>query len=310
MIVVATACGLAYPLLMDFMASFFSLPVLALIARIVLLGFERIVVKRLGANADPLAPTFLFFAIGAVLLLPFVPWNLPLEQWKTMSVSFGAGIFYAAAFTCYVISLSTGEASLVSPLYNSNVLFLALLAFLFLGEPLSLLKIGGLGLLVYGASCLNPQGSFFKSVRAIVSDRSCRFMVLASLLIACGRIVDAYVVSATKLSVDPVAYCFVLYSVIAAYVFVGLLVRRRVRDIVAMLRARPVSATLAGAINGYSYLFLLVAMTRIDVSIAEPASMLSVLVTLFLAHKALHEKIGKRLVAAGIMLVGAWLLVW
>lgn len=285
-----------------------SLPILALAARIVLLGFERIVVKRLGTNVDPFAPTFLFFALGAVLLLPFVPWDLPLEEWKAMSVSFGAGVFYAAAFTCYVHSLSTGEASLVSPLYNSNVLFLALLAFFFLGEPLTVPKIGGLALLVYGASHLNPQGSFLKSVKAILTDRPCRFMVLASLLIACGRVADAYVVSAAKLSVDPVAYCFVLYSVIAFYVFIALAVRGRIKDISAMMRTRPIAATIAGGINGYSYLFLLVAMTQIDVSIAEPASMLSVLVTLFLARKAFNERIGKRLFAAAIMLAGAWLL--
>jgi transporter family protein len=293
---------------MDWFTSYGALPVLALAARIILLGFERIVVKRLGTNVDPFAPTFLFFALGAVLLLPFVPWNLPPEQWKAMTVSFGAGIIYAAAFTCYVHSLSMGEASLVSPLYNSNVLFLALLAFLFLGEPLTITKLGGLSLLVYGASHLNPQGSFLKSVKAILTDPACRFMVLASLLIACGRVVDAHVVSAARLNIDPIAYCFVLYSVIAMYVLIALLVRRRTGDIVTLMKKRPVAATIAGGINGYSYLFLLVAMTRIDVSIAEPASMLSVLVTLVLARKAFGEQISKRLVAAAIMLVGAWLL--
>lgn len=293
---------------MDWFTSYGALPALALAARIILLGFERIVVKRLGANVDPFAPTFLFFALGAVLLLPFVPWDLPAEQWKAMTVSFGSGIFYAAAFTCYVHSLSMGEASLVSPLYNANVLFLAVLAFLFLGEPLTLPKLGGLALLVYGASQLNPQGSFLKSVKAILTDSACRFMVLASLLIACGRVADAHVVSAARLNTDPVAYCFVLYSVIALYVLIALLVRKRTGDIVTLMTKRPVAATIAGGINGYSYLFLLVAMTRIDVSIAEPASMLSVLVTLVLARRAFGEQIGKRLVAAVIMLAGAWLL--
>lgn len=285
-----------------------ALPWLAIAARIILLGLERIFVKRMGSDSDPFAATFLFFGLGAVLLLPFVPWSLPLAVWKQTLVSFGAGAFYAAAFVCYVHSLSIGEASLVSPLYNANVLFLAIIAFLFLGEPLTPFKLVGLGLLVYGASLLNPQGSFLASLRAVGSDRACRYMVVASLLIACGRVADKFTVSQGALNTPPIAYCFVLYAVVALYVFIALAFRGRIRDIGRIMRRTPWTALGAGAINGYSYLFLLVAMTTIDVSIAEPASMLSVVVTLFLARKAFGESIRQRLVGSLVMVGGAWIL--
>lgn len=293
-------------------SEFFSagmLPLVALAGRIILLGFERIVVKRLGSDNDPFAATVLFFGLGALLLAPFVPWDTPWSQWSRMGTAFGAGVFYAAAFVCYVRSLSMGEASLVSPLYNANVLFLAVLAFVFLGEPLSVLKVGGLVLLVYGASRLSPQGSFLRSMAAVVSDPACRFMIAASLLIACGRVVDTAMVSDSGRDLDPVAYCFVLYSVIAVYVFAAAAVRGHARDVFHLLRTRPVESFLAGGINGYSYLFLLMALTRIDVSVAEPASMLSVLVTLLLARRSFGERIGARMSAAVVMVAGAWCLV-
>lgn len=296
--------------IMDALSSFGLVPLIALAGRILLLGFERIAVKRLGEANDPFAATVHFFGLGAVLLIPFVPWSTPLGQWLQMWPAFGAGVFYAAAFVCYVHSLSMGEASLVSPLYNANVLFLAVLAFLFLGEPLGVLKVCGLALLVYGASLLNPSGSFLKSLAAIGSDPACRYMIAASLLIACGRVADTFMVSEAGEHIDPVAYCFLLYSVIAVYVFIATAVRGRAGDVWTILRTNPVGAFLAGGINGYSYLFLLMALTRIDVSVAEPASMLSVLVTLFLARRAFGEDIRSRLVAACVMVGGAWLLLF
>ena len=286
-----------------------ALPWLAIAGRIVMLGFERIFVKRMGGNNNPFAATFLFFAIGAVLLLPFVPWDIPLAVWKQALTSFGAGLIYAAAFVCYVHSLSIGEASLVSPLYNINVLFLAVIAFLLLGEPLTVLKVGGLLLMIYGVSFLNRRASLLKSLAAVATDRACRYMVVASLLIACGRVVDKYMVSANTLHVPPLAYCFMLYCVVALYVFIAAVfrggLRGGVRDIGQVFRQHPWSALCAGAINGYSYLFLLVAMTTVDVSVAEPASMLSVLVTLLVAHQAFGESVGQRLIGSLVMVAGA-----
>lgn len=283
---------------------------LALAGRILLLGVERIVVKRLGHDSHYMAAAFHFFALGAAMLLPFVLTDLP-SSWSFVFKPMASGLFYALGFALYVKSLAEGEASLVSPLYHFNVFFLAILAFFFLGEPLTILKVGGLLLLVYGATYLNRQKNILQSMKALITDAPCRYMIITSLLLACGRIVDKYAISFTPAGeedVSPLAYVFVLYVVISLYIFIMTLFKGKTAEIGKVLKTAPWLALICGAINSYSYLFLLYAMRYFDVSVAEPISMLSVIVTILLAWKTFGEDIRTRLVGAGIMVAGAWAL--
>lgn len=282
-----------------------SLPMLALAGRVLTLGVERIVVKRMGSRADSFCSTFLFFFVGALFLLPFVLLE-PMGTWDFLPMALVSGLFYSVAFVCYVRALSLEEASLVSPLYNFNIVFLAGIAFIFLGEPLSVYKGVGLVLLVYGASRLHGNGhgpaSFVQSMSGLLHNKGCRFMMAASLLIAVGRVIDKSNMQTTS----PLVYCFFLYVIIAGYVFVYVLLGQRVMGIVRIMQEQPWTALASGAINAYSYLFLLVAITSIDVSVAEPVSMLGMIVTLFLSKWFLHEDVSKRWFAVLVMLTGAW----
>jgi len=179
---------------------------LALLGRIVMLGYERIIVKKLGTGSSSESATFLFFAIAAVFLFPFVFFADPPEDYGFVKIVFVNSVIYSAAFILYVKSLSLGEASLVSPLYNFNVFFLLLLAVVFLGEAFTVLKVAGLILLVYGASYLNRQKNPFLSLSALLKDRACVFMIISSMLIAVGRTIDMTVLK----YIHPVVYAFAL----------------------------------------------------------------------------------------------------
>ena len=275
----------------------------ALMGRILLLGFERILVKRLGTGAAPSAGAFLFFAIGAIFIIPpavlerhdgDLGWLLPLCL---------ASAIYAAAFVLYVRSLAVGDASLVSPLYNANVVFLAIIAFLFLGEPMTLLKLLGLILLVWGAARLNPRGSVLRSLMALGQDDASRWMVAASLLIAIGRVID----KATLAYAPPARYAAVLYAAIAGWLLLWLYLRGATAAPLALFRRNPTLAMTCGAVNGLSYLCLVRALTVYDVAVAEPASMLGLLVTLALSWILLREPVAARLPGAILMLTGAWI---
>lgn len=80
------------------------------LSRIVLLGYEKIIIKK------PINYSFAFYS----------------------SIS---SFIYSFAFVLYVKSLSIANASLVGPLYNFNVFFLLILTFIFLGEKITYLKI-------------------------------------------------------------------------------------------------------------------------------------------------------------------------
>ncbi|MFW6323716.1 MAG: EamA family transporter, partial [Desulfovibrionales bacterium] len=182
----------------------------AMAGRILLLGCERIVVKKLGSFGDSFSSAFLFFCFGALLLFPFT-FLEDVTSYTFIGKAAVSSLVYAAAFVCYVKSLSIGEASLVSPLYNFNIFFLVLIAAVVLGESLHPVKIGGLLLLVYGATFLNRQGNWICSLGALAKDKACRLMMAGSLLIAVGRVIDKYKMGVTP----PVTYSFILYSFVS-----------------------------------------------------------------------------------------------
>ncbi|MGQ0535850.1 MAG: EamA family transporter, partial [Methanobacteriota archaeon] len=93
-----------------------------------------------------------------------------------------------------------------------------------------------------------------------------------------------------------------------ALVLVAYLAARRRLGALALVRERPAWALAAGAVNGVSYLLLLVAFREIDVSVAEPASGLSLLVTAALAWALFREPVGWRVAGGLVMVAGTALL--
>jgi transporter family protein len=63
-----------------------------------------------------------------------------------------------------------------------------------------------------------------------------------------------------------------------------------------------------GFTNAYSYIALLNAFKYIDVSIAEPVSMVSSLVTAFFAKYIFKEKVSLRVIGTIILIAGAFVI--
>jgi transporter family protein len=284
--------------------------VAALGGRIALLGVERIVVKRLGAGSNGVAPAFLFFLIATLLLAPLLAFAEMPDQWGWLLLVAANGLVYAAAFVLYVAALAAGEASFVSPFYNFNVLFLLLLAALFLAEAFTAAKLAGLALLVAGSWLLA------RPARAAAADgaggsggresnrRAALLMIGCSLLMAVGRTVDAFQVR----SVGSIVYSFAIYSANTVWLGCFVLAAGRGGEALRLLRTAPWTALASGAVNAFSYLLLLVALGSMEVSVAEPASMLSLLVTLGLAGIVLREPVAGRVLPTLLMIAGAWIL--
>ena len=279
---------------------------LALAARILLLGLEKIVITRL-ARDSAVEAALLFFAVAIVFLLPFL-WFVPVPvNYDFVFYTIVAGFLYSIAFALFAKSLAIGEVSLVSPLYNFNVFFLVILTWIFLGESLTILKSVGLFVLVCGASLLTPRTNIWYSFRALFSEKSCLYMISCSLLIAIGRTIDGFIISN---GLHPLVYAFYLYVAISFFLVLYLSITGRLPKVGQLLLRQPGTAIFAGMINAYSYCCLLIAFTKIEVSIAEPASMLGGIVTIIMAYFFFHEKIGRRLVAATIMFAGVIILFW
>ncbi len=278
------------------------LTVLAMLGRILLLGYERVAVKQAGEQNDSLASTFLLFGVAGVLMLPM----LIIDQFSLMTWLYASlsSLFYSIAFFLYVKSLSTSEVSLVSPFYNFNVLFLLFLSVLFLSEAFTPVKLVGVFLLVLGTSLVERRQNLLESFKAVMTDHGCQMMIAASFLIAVGRIIDARVIR----DHSPLAYSIGVYFMIAFYVGIMLMVRGKVGEITRAFSGDKKYFLGAAGANAYSYVFLLVAIQELEVSIAEPLSMLSVFVTLFLSYIILKENAKTRLLGVTNMVLGSILL--
>lgn len=276
----------------------------ALLGRIFLLGYEKIIVKKLGDNSNSVAATFLFFLTATLFLLPFIFIIKKPENYNFLIYILFSSFVYSIAFVLYVKSLSEADASLVGPLYNFNVFFLLLLTAIFLNEKITIYKIIGLILLIYGASFLNKQQNFYYSLKILFKERATYLMIISSFLIAAGRTIDGFVVQ----KIAPLNYAFYLYLFITMFLLMFLIVKRNLYYAITLFKEKPKIAFVSGSVNAFSYFMLLIAFTKIDVSVAEPMSMLSMIVTVILAHFIFKENIKNRIIGVFIMIIGAWLL--
>jgi bacterial/archaeal transporter family protein len=277
------------------------------LARIIFIALEKIVVRMLGDRQGDidfnLAATFLFFIFGAIILTPLASF-IPIKNLIFLLPCYGSSLLYTVYSYSFVTSLATGETSLVTPIYSLNGLILVIFSFIFLSEPLTVTKIIGVILMIVGVSLLKNIRNPFYSIQYIIQDIPSRMMFLAVTSQCLGRIIDKYFLP----NVHPVTYATVLYFFIAFNLIVILFIRKKSRMIVRVFHEKPIISIISGLINGFSYLFLLYAMLQIDLSIAEPLTNLSLILTLFFSLLFFRENILEKLPGSLLILAGGWFL--
>jgi bacterial/archaeal transporter family protein len=280
---------------------------LALTARIIFIAFEKVVVRMLGdrqGNIDyNLSATFLFFIFGALILVPLASF-IPINNFIFLLPCYGSSLLYTLYSYSFVTSLATGETSLVTPIYSLNGLILIIFSFFFLSEPFTLTKIIGVILMILGVSLLKDVRNPFYSIRYIITDIPSRMMFLAVTSQCLGRIIDKYYLP----TIHPVTYSTILYFFIAFNLLVILLIRGKTKTILKVFKKKPELSIISGLINGFSYLFLLYAMQQIDLSLAEPLTNLSLVLTLLFSLLFFKENVIEKIPGSILILLGGWFL--
>lgn len=292
-----------------------ALALVALAGRIALLGYERIVAKQLAAGRTALGATFLFMAVGGVLWAPALLWTGLLPP-SILGYATLASVFYAAAFVLYMAALSRSDASLIGPLYHTSILVVIALSWLVLDEAVTPLRAAGGLALLYGVTMLRQDGSpwaLIRGARRIWEDGGARLMLAGAALLGAGRIVDKFLIErvadVSLAAFQPaIAYAIVETGLVVVWLGIALAATGGIGDTIALARERPREALVAGGVNLGSYALLLVAFMGLDVSIADPASSLSMIVTVLMAGAFFDEPWRKRLPGAAVMCLGAWLL--
>jgi uncharacterized membrane protein len=87
-----------------------------------------------------------------------------------------------------------------------------------------------------------------------------------------------------------------------------LLIKRKANTILKVFHEKPIVSITSGLINGFSYLFLLYAMQQIDLSLAEPLTNLSLVLTLLFSFLFFKENVIEKLPGSILILLGGWFL--
>jgi len=123
---------------------------------------DKYLVDRYFRDADT-AVLMLFTALVGILALPiiwvFVP-GVFSASWQSIAVMTASGVMYIAAMLFYLRAIQSEEASVVAPLFQITTIFTFLLAWLMLGETLTLESGAGAALIIGGVLFLSLDANF------------------------------------------------------------------------------------------------------------------------------------------------------
>ena len=289
---------------------------IALILRIIGLGFERPLVKALGQGRDSIAATTLYFGIGIGMLLPLVLWQAWLDpqyfarfhDWILPCLA--SGLIYAVSFHTYVYAMSVGEVSFLTPLYSTAFLFLYLLDIIFGDAVFGLLPFLGILVVMLGVVLLNlkPGADWHRTLNPLLVLRQpgAWGMLIYSFGLASARLIDKGVAGVAP----PLAYAFLdnLPAVLAGVVILAF--RRQLPALATLHRERTWIAWI-GALSGMgAYVMLLVALRDLRPSVVEPVTQLSVFIAIAMGGLWFGEQTRTRWLPSALLVLGAALLLW
>jgi drug/metabolite transporter (DMT)-like permease len=243
-----------------------------------------------------------FLPLGAWLLL-----TQPVEPagWAVVTLSAGLeALYYWTLSQAY----RYGDLSLVYPLARGSApILVPLLAAIFLGERLSAVAAGGIGLVVVGIVAINLPSLAWSGPHGLVATAGqlgTRYALLTGLVIATYSSLDKHGVAL----VPPLLYGYLL--------FVGLtlalvpLVRPQWDGVKREWAAHRASIAVVGLLTPASYGLVLFALTLAPVSYVAAAREISVVLAAVLGAVVLHERYGRqRLLGSVAITAGLVLLV-
>ncbi|KLO21356.1 hypothetical protein X275_09335 [Marinitoga sp. 1197] len=272
-----------------------------LIIRITLLGYERIAGKKIATHEDEILSSWAFFFFSFLAFFPFFNYITILS----LKSAIFSGTIYSLSFFLYVYALANEDTSVIAPLYNMNVIFLIITTAIFLNEKITITKILGSLLMLYGVSYLKKDINLKESYKNILKSKGAVSMLLSSGLMAIGRTIDGYFVK----NIDSLSYSISIYLIVSIYFFIITIIKyKSIKPHINIIKRKFSSLISGGISNAYSYIALLNMFKYIDVSIAEPISMTSSLITAFFAKVIFKEKVAIRVFGTILLIFGAFII--
>lgn len=238
---------------------------------------------------------------AAILLLPFIGWQVAPEAWIWIAGSALAHILYRLAL---VRGYEVGDMSLVYPIARGSApLLTALIGITLLSEPVSRLAFAGILVIVagvFGISMARRGLAMAKNTAAV------GFALLTATLITTYTYLDGF---GARVSGNASAYTVLLFIVDTPVMLVIALWRRGTDSVIATFRRSWVFSFGGGFLSFLSYWIAIWAMTKVPIPLVAALRETSIAFGALIAVVFLGERVTPPRIAATLaILSGAALL--
>ena len=225
---------------------------------------------------------------------------------KTKTVVFLvlSGIATGASWLCYFKALQLGNVSKVTPIDKSSTILSMILAFIFLKEEISLLKILCIALIGIGTYMMienkkNTENRGKRNGWLIWAVLSAAFSALTSVF---GKIGITEIDSNVGTAIRTIVVLLMSWIVVFA--------TKSQKELKMINRKNLFFLIISGMATGLSWLSYYKALQSGPASVVVPIDKLSILITIFFSSVVLKEKISKKsLVGLGLITTGTLLLI-
>jgi drug/metabolite transporter (DMT)-like permease len=255
-------------------------------------------------SGDPLISIALVTAgsgSAALMLLPFIGWQVAPEAWIWIAGSALAHILYRLAL---VRGYEIGDMSLVYPVARGSApLLTALIGVTLLGEPVSRLAFAGILTIVAGVIGISMAR---RGLAMAKNTAAVGFALLTATLITTYTYLDGF---GARISGNAAAYTVLLFVVDTPVMLVIALWRRGPDRIVAALARTSLISFAGGILSFLSYWIAIWAMTKVPIPLVAALRETSIAFGALIAVIFLGERVTPVRIAATLaILSGAALL--
>ena len=206
---------------------------------------------------------------------------------KTLLFLVLSGFATGASWLCYFRALQLGNINKVVPIDKSSTIMTIVLAFLLLGEPISLTK--GIGVVLIAI------GTFMMIEKKDVSNREegkgwFLFALGSAIFASMQAILGKVGITGVESNLGTAIRTIVV--LIMAWVMVG--VTGKIKEVKEVPKNELIFIILSGFATGGSWLCYYKALHEGPASIVVPIDKLSILVTIAFSYIVFHEKLSKK----------------
>lgn len=218
---------------------------------------------------------------------------------KTLLFLVLSGLATGASWLCYFKALQLGDINKVVPIDKSSTILTIVLAFLFLGEPISLTKGIGVILIAAGTFLMIEKKDVKASDRRTKSGSWLLYAVSSAVFASLTAILGKVGISGVESNLGTA----IRTGVVLVMAWVMVIVTGKQHELREIPRGELGFICLSGIATGASWLCYYKALRDGLASVVVPIDKLSILVTVAFSFLVFHEKLSKKSAAglAGIV---------